>query len=37
MSLILYAVIILIVLVIIFVINKFDKDKTAQRALKDIK
>lgn len=37
MSILLYGIILIIVAVTIAIINKFDKDKTAQKAIKDIK
>lgn len=37
MSIILYAIIFIIVIILVFIINKFDKDKTTNEALKIIK
>ena len=37
MSIILYAGIVILVFVVIFVINKFDKDKVTKEAIKGVK
>ena len=37
MSIILYAIVFILVAIIVFIINKFDKDKTTNEALKIIK